>query len=138
MEGMDSMIETENRKIEILWWHSNFSLISSPIFGPCWCDATKSTIIGNCRKKARQESKKNTNFSYVPGLLFILFITISQNSALSLAHAIFFFQINKSGEPIHYEHFKGVPRALNRHCNLCGELMIEKEERSNFHHGLLK
>lgn len=33
---------------------------------------------------------------------------------------------------------RGVPRALNRHCNLCGELMIEKEERSNFHHGYIK
>ena len=93
-----------------------------------WCN--KVNDYRQLQKEGKAGNQKNTNFSYVPGLLFILFITISQNSALFLAHAIFFFQINKSGEPIHYEHFKGVPRALNRHCNLCGELMIEKEERS--------
>lgn len=138
MEGMDSMIETENRKIEILWWHSNLSLISSPIFGLCWCNETKSTIIGNCRKKARQETKK-IQLSVMCQVFCLSCSSPYPRIQLCLwLMLFFFFQINKSAEPIHYEHFKGVPRALNRHCTLCGELMIEKEERSNFHHGLLK
>lgn len=71
---------------------------------------------GRLQKEGRAGDQESRTFCYVPGPLFILFMTISQNSAWSLTHAIFFFQINKLGEPIHYELFKGVPRALDRHC----------------------
>lgn len=135
---MDSMIGTENRKIEntLITQQLFFNLLSY-----LWTMLMQRDKVNDNRqlqKEGKAGNQKNTTFCNVPGLLFVLFTTISQNSALSLAQAIFFFQINKSGEPIHYQHFKGVPRALNRHCTLCGELMIEKEERSNFHHGLLK
>lgn len=134
---MYSMIGTENRKIEntLIAQQLLFNLLSY-----LWTMLMQRDKVNDNRqlqKEGKAGNQKNKTFCNVPGLLFVLFTTISQNSALSLAQAIFFFpQINKSGEPIHYQHFKGIPRALNRHCTLCGELMIEKEERSNFHHGL--
>ena len=59
---------------------------------------------GQLHIEGKAGDQKNITFCYVPGLLFVLFTTVSQNSASPLAHNIF-FQINKSGEPFHYEHF---------------------------------
>lgn len=89
---MDSIIGTENRKIEntLIAQQLLFNLLSY-----LWTTLKKRDKVNNNRqlqKEGKAGNKKNTTFCNVPGLLFVFFTTISQNSALSLAQAIFFFK----------------------------------------------